>query len=95
VDGDDVWMSPSYGRKTCYIGVIMYRWAYFIWFLDCFGICAYSTTPLLHRPYGKPVPYKKYWRAYEDVMRSLGGRPHWAKVRPAAFVYKPALSMKF
>jgi L-gulonolactone oxidase len=25
VDGDDVWMSPSYGRKTCYIGVIMYR----------------------------------------------------------------------
>lgn len=95
VDGDDVWMSPSYGRKTCYIGVIMYRWAYCIWFLDCFGICAYSTTPLLHRPYGKPVPYKKYWRAYEDVMRSLGGRPHWAKVRPAAFVYKPALSMKF
>ncbi|KAJ2964478.1 hypothetical protein NQZ79_g617 [Umbelopsis isabellina] len=55
VDGDDVWMSPSYGRKTCYIGVIMYR------------------------PYGKPVPYKKYWRIYEDIMRSLGGRPHWAK----------------
>ncbi|GAB5593902.1 D-arabinono-1 [Umbelopsis nana] len=55
VDADDVWMSPSYARKTCYIGVIMYR------------------------PYGKPVPYKKYWRAYEDIMRSLGGRPHWAK----------------
>ncbi|CAM0143094.1 D-arabinono-1,4-lactone oxidase [Umbelopsis sp. WA50703] len=55
VDGDDVWMSPSYGRKTCYIGVIMYR------------------------PYGKPVPYKKYWRIYEDIMRSLNGRPHWAK----------------
>jgi hypothetical protein len=33
----------------------------------------------LRRPYGKPVPYKKYWRAYEDVMRSLEGRPHWAK----------------
>ncbi|KAI9285771.1 D-arabinono-1,4-lactone oxidase-domain-containing protein [Umbelopsis sp. AD052] len=56
VDADDVWLSPSYGRKTCYIGVIMYR------------------------PYGKAVPYKKYWRAYEDVMRSLDGRPHWAKV---------------
>ncbi|KAG2183308.1 hypothetical protein INT43_006313 [Umbelopsis isabellina] len=55
VDEDDVWMSPSFGRKTCYIGVIMYR------------------------PYGKPVPYKKYWRVYEDIMRSLGGRPHWAK----------------
>ncbi|KAJ2700376.1 D-arabinono-1,4-lactone oxidase [Coemansia sp. IMI 203386] len=51
----DVWLSPTYGQKVCYIGVIMYR------------------------PYGRPVPYKKYWRAYEDVMRTLGGRPHWAK----------------
>jgi len=25
VDQDDVWMSPAYGRKTVYIGVIMYR----------------------------------------------------------------------
>ncbi|OBZ89695.1 L-gulonolactone oxidase [Choanephora cucurbitarum] len=55
VDEDDVWMSPAYGRKTCYIGVIMYR------------------------PYGKPVPYKKYWKGYEDIMREYNGRPHWAK----------------
>ncbi|OZJ03764.1 hypothetical protein BZG36_03071 [Bifiguratus adelaidae] len=56
VDADEnVWLSPSYGRKTCYIGVIMYR------------------------PYHNPVPYKKYWAGYEDIMRSLGGRPHWAK----------------
>lgn len=55
VDQDDVWLSPAYGRKTCYIGVIMYR------------------------PYGKPVPYKKYWKAYEDIMREHNGRPHWAK----------------
>ncbi|ORX57987.1 L-gulonolactone/D-arabinono-1,4-lactone oxidase, partial [Hesseltinella vesiculosa] len=55
VDEDDVWLSPAYGRKTCYIGVIMYR------------------------PYGKPVPYKKYWKGYEDLMRKYGGRPHWAK----------------
>ncbi|KAI9279815.1 D-arabinono-1,4-lactone oxidase-domain-containing protein [Sporodiniella umbellata] len=55
VDEDDVWLSPAYGRKTCYIGVIMYR------------------------PYGKPVPYKKYWKAYEDIMREFNGRPHWAK----------------
>ncbi|OAD74131.1 hypothetical protein PHYBLDRAFT_177426 [Phycomyces blakesleeanus NRRL 1555(-)] len=55
VDEDDIWLSPAYGRKTCYIGVIMYR------------------------PYGNPVPYKKYWKAYEDIMRSFGGRPHWAK----------------
>ncbi|KAI8099586.1 D-arabinono-1,4-lactone oxidase-domain-containing protein [Halteromyces radiatus] len=25
VDQDDIWLSPAYGRKTCYIGVIMYR----------------------------------------------------------------------
>ncbi|RUS20932.1 D-arabinono-1,4-lactone oxidase-domain-containing protein [Endogone sp. FLAS-F59071] len=31
------------------------------------------------RPYGRPVPYKKYWQGYEEIMRSLGGRPHWAK----------------
>ncbi|KAI9480531.1 MAG: D-arabinono-1,4-lactone oxidase-domain-containing protein [Benjaminiella poitrasii] len=56
VDEDDVWLSPAYGRKTCYIGVIMYR------------------------PYGKPVPYKKYWKGYENIMREFNGRPHWAKV---------------
>ncbi|KAG1174940.1 hypothetical protein G6F70_004456 [Rhizopus microsporus] len=55
VDEDDVWLSPANGRKTCYIGVIMYR------------------------PYGKPVPYKKYWKGYEDIMREYNGRPHWAK----------------
>ncbi|KAF7724003.1 hypothetical protein EC973_001463 [Apophysomyces ossiformis] len=55
VDEDDVWLSPAYGRKTCYIGVIMYR------------------------PYGNPVPYKKYWKGYEDIMRKYAGRPHWAK----------------
>ena len=25
VDKDDVWLSPSYGYKVCYIGIIMYR----------------------------------------------------------------------
>ncbi|SAM02442.1 hypothetical protein [Absidia glauca] len=55
VDEDDIWLSPAYGRKTCYIGVIMYR------------------------PYGNPVPYKKYWKGYEDIMRKYNGRPHWAK----------------
>lgn len=38
------------------------------------------TDTFVHRPYGNPVPYKKYWKAYEDIMRSNGGRPHWAKV---------------
>ncbi|KAF0424573.1 L-gulonolactone/D-arabinono-1,4-lactone oxidase [Gigaspora margarita] len=25
VDQDDIWLSPAYGRKVCYIGIIMYR----------------------------------------------------------------------
>jgi L-gulonolactone oxidase len=25
VKGDDIWMSPCYGRDSCYIGIIMYR----------------------------------------------------------------------
>ncbi|KAI7859531.1 D-arabinono-1,4-lactone oxidase-domain-containing protein [Circinella umbellata] len=63
VDEDDIWLSPSYKTKTCYIGVIMYR------------------------PYGNPVPYKKYWKAYEDIMRKHGGRPHWAKVYIYIFIF--------
>ncbi|RKP09805.1 L-gulonolactone oxidase-like protein [Thamnocephalis sphaerospora] len=34
---------------------------------------------IMYRPYNKPVPYKLFWREYETIMRSLGGRPHWAK----------------
>lgn len=59
-DKDDVWLSPSYGRKTCWIGIIMYR------------------------PYGKPIPYKKYFKAYEDILRSFQGRPHWAKAHESS-----------
>lgn len=56
VKGDDIWLSPSYGGDTCWIGIIMYR------------------------PYGKDVPYKPYFSAFESLMESFGGRPHWAKV---------------
>jgi L-gulonolactone oxidase len=34
---------------------------------------------IMYRPYNKPVPYKLFWHEYEKIMRSLGGRPHWAK----------------
>lgn len=34
---------------------------------------------IVYRPYGWDVPYGRYWRAYEDIMRTLDGRPHWAK----------------
>lgn len=55
VDKDNIYLSPCYGRRTCYIGIIMYR------------------------PYGHDVAYRQYFQAYEQIMLSLGGRPHWAK----------------
>lgn len=59
VRADDIYLSPAFGRDSCYINVIMYR------------------------PYGKKVAYERYWAAYEGIMRSLGGRPHWAKAYDA------------
>jgi D-arabinono-1,4-lactone oxidase len=34
----------------------------------------------LYRPYGKDPPcWQRYYKAFEWLMRDLGGRPHWAK----------------
>ncbi|KAF8622619.1 hypothetical protein AX15_006874 [Amanita polypyramis BW_CC] len=52
---DDIWLSPSHGQRTCYIGVIQYR------------------------PYGLNVPYRKYFKRFEEIMSRYQGRPHWAK----------------
>ncbi|XP_065293311.1 L-gulonolactone oxidase-like isoform X1 [Dermacentor albipictus] len=38
---------------------------------------------IMYRPYGKKVAYECYWAAYENIMKSLGGRPHWAKAYDA------------
>eukprot|EP00042_Codosiga_hollandica_P028387 m.148942 g.148942 ORF g.148942 m.148942 type:complete len:454 (+) comp52755_c0_seq1:285-1646(+) len=35
---------------------------------------------IMYRPYGKPVPYRQYFQAYERIMQGFRGRPHWAKV---------------
>ncbi|XP_051781375.1 L-gulonolactone oxidase-like [Erpetoichthys calabaricus] len=34
---------------------------------------------IMYRPYGKDVQRDEYWSAYEDIMKKVGGRPHWAK----------------
>ncbi|KAK4688141.1 L-gulonolactone oxidase, partial [Tremellales sp. Uapishka_1] len=52
---DDIWLSPSYGRETTWIGVVTYR------------------------PYGLPVPYRKFHERFASLLASHGGRPHWAK----------------
>lgn len=52
---DDIWLSPSYGRDTCWIGVVTYR------------------------PYGLSVPYRQFHEKFSSLLKSYGGRPHWAK----------------
>ncbi|KAJ3322150.1 hypothetical protein HDU76_013948 [Blyttiomyces sp. JEL0837] len=37
---------------------------------------------IMYRPYGVTIPHSKYWFAYESIMKSLNGRPHWAKFHP-------------
>ncbi|KAM4694731.1 L-gulonolactone oxidase-like [Discoglossus pictus] len=34
---------------------------------------------IMYRPYGKDVPHQQYWLEYENIMKRVGGRPHWAK----------------
>lgn len=50
-----------------------------IWLSPCYGRDTAYIGVIMYRPYGLPVPYKKYWQIYEDIMRGCGGRPHWAK----------------
>ena len=55
-------------------------------FQDVLSINGYSVVFFVHAlvcfcsPYGKSIPYQDYWNFYEDLMLSVGGRPHWAKV---------------
>jgi L-gulonolactone oxidase len=34
---------------------------------------------IMYRPYGRSVPYERYFEGYERIMAAMGGRPHWAK----------------
>ncbi|OLY82248.1 L-gulonolactone oxidase [Smittium mucronatum] len=50
-----------------------------VWLSPCYKRTVCYIGVIMYRPYHLPVPYKKYWKVYEDIMRSLDGRPHWAK----------------
>ncbi|XP_029452079.1 L-gulonolactone oxidase-like [Rhinatrema bivittatum] len=45
----------------------------------CFHRDSCYINILMHRPYGKDVPFQEYWLQYEGIMKKAGGRPHWAK----------------
>ncbi|KZO97471.1 gulonolactone oxidase Lgo1 [Calocera viscosa TUFC12733] len=68
---DDIWLSPGYGRQTCWIGIVMYK------------------------PYGYDVPWRKWFDAFEALMLSHGGRPHWAKLHPLTPQQLSAMYPKF
>jgi len=34
---------------------------------------------IIYRPFGRDISKEKYWKGFEEIMYSLGGRPHWAK----------------
>lgn len=34
---------------------------------------------VMYRPFNKKISYEEYWNAYEDIMLTAHGRPHWAK----------------
>ncbi|KAI4589143.1 hypothetical protein MJG53_003551 [Ovis ammon polii x Ovis aries] len=45
----------------------------------CFQRDSCYMNIIMYRPYGKDVPRLDYWLAYENIMKKVGGRPHWAK----------------
>lgn len=52
-----------------------------IYLSPAFGRNSTFINIIMYRPYGKDVPFEKYWNKYEEIMKAAGGRPHWAKVR--------------
>ena len=71
---DDIWLSPSYGQRTCWIGIVQYK------YVPCLSrYMQYFWFWFFLRPYGYNVPYRKLFQAYEDIVGRYQGRPHWAK----------------
>ncbi|TPX35928.1 hypothetical protein SmJEL517_g01749 [Synchytrium microbalum] len=34
---------------------------------------------IMYKPYERTIPHAEYWTGFENIMKSFGGRPHWAK----------------
>lgn len=87
-DSDDVWLSPSYGRKTTWIGIIQYKCVCFLLLLGLSRALSSHSADKPHflssfrRPYGLNVPYRKLFSRFEQILARHEGRPHWAKSHP-------------
>jgi L-gulonolactone oxidase len=76
-EADDIWLSPSYGEKTCWIGIVQYKCV-----ASSFIVPRPSLTASSHeniRPYNFNVPYRILFGRFERILIRYGGRPHWAK----------------
>ncbi|KAI1301022.1 hypothetical protein EDD11_005858 [Mortierella claussenii] len=56
-----------------------------VWLSPAYGVDSCYIGIIMYRPYGKPVPYKRFWKGYEQIMTALGGRPHWAKAHSVTY----------
>ncbi|KAG0366606.1 L-gulono-gamma-lactone oxidase precursor [Gamsiella multidivaricata] len=55
------------------------------WLSPAYGVNSCYIGIIMYRPYGKPVPYKRFWAGFEQIMASFEGRPHWAKAHSVEF----------
>ncbi|KAF9945253.1 hypothetical protein BGZ70_003943 [Mortierella alpina] len=56
-----------------------------VWLSPAYGVDSCYIGIIMYRPYGKPVPYKRFWAGFEQIMASFEGRPHWAKAHSVSF----------
>lgn len=49
------------------------------WLSTAWGGAVCYIGVIMYKPYYQAVSYRRYFQAYEYLMNSLGGRPHWAK----------------
>ncbi|KAI9238208.1 MAG: L-gulonolactone oxidase-like protein [Podila humilis] len=56
-----------------------------VWLSPAYGVDSCYIGIIMYRPYGKPVPYKRFWAGYEQIMGAFDGRPHWAKAHSVSY----------
>ncbi|KAF9192766.1 hypothetical protein BGZ51_004934 [Haplosporangium sp. Z 767] len=56
-----------------------------VWLSPAYGVDSCYIGIIMYRPYGKPVPYKRFWAGFEQIMASFEGRPHWAKAHSVTY----------
>ena len=49
------------------------------WLSPCHGRACCYIGVIAYRPFGRDFAFKPFFAAFEVIMRSFGGRPHWAK----------------